>query len=361
MKEASVHLKFIQGSANKVYNAYLAEKDDGWVVNFAYGRAGKPLRTGTKTAKPVSFEVAEKAYNKLVQGKKSKGYTEDEGGMPFTGSEKAGEATNWLPQLLNPVELEDVPEATKGWPSMWCQTKHDGERRGIIITADDIVPANRRGLRTTMHPAVQDELEDLAAALVGDYTLDCEDMGTSLIIFDVLLDGLDGAQFYERVESLWVVAATIAKLGLTRIAVDIPTEIKNPTQLEKFRAKAKRDNEEGIVIRNGGARYAVGRPNKWGDCLKYKFYASATCIVASVHATKRSVKLALWDGDQRVGVGNCTIPPNYLMPQSNDLVEVKYLYAYRGGSIYQPQYKGVRTDLDNSAATLDQLKYKAGT
>jgi bifunctional non-homologous end joining protein LigD len=46
------------------------------------------------------------------------------------------------------------------------------------------------------------------------------------------------------------------------------------------------------------------------------------------------------------------------MPAIFDLVEIKYMYAYRKGSIYQPQYKGLRTDLKKEAATINQLKYK---
>ena len=41
------------------------------------------------------------------------------------------------------------------------------------------------------------------------------------------------------------------------------------------------------------------------------------------------------------------------------LVEVRYLYAYEGGSLFQPTLKGPRADLTEEAAQLVQLKYKA--
>ena len=59
------------------------------------------------------------------------------------------------------------------------------------------------------------------------------------------------------------------------------------------------------------------------------------------------------------GVGNVTIPANCEIPQKGDLVEVRYLYAYKGGSLYQPTYLGKRSDVDEDECVLNQLKYKA--
>ena len=85
-----------------------------------------------------------------------------------------------------------------------------------------------------------------------------------------------------------------------------------------------------------------------------------------VNSGKRSVKIGLLDSDNRdvikgkkmIPVGNVTIPPNYDVPEAGDIVEVEYLYAYKGGSIYQPVYRGKRTDIDISACITWQLKYK---
>jgi bifunctional non-homologous end joining protein LigD len=56
-------------------------------------------------------------------------------------------------------------------------------------------------------------------------------------------------------------------------------------------------------------------------------------------------------------VGNCTIPANHEIPNVGDLVEIRYLYAYRGGSLYQPIYEGIRNDLSIEAACESQLQY----
>jgi len=47
-------------------------------------------------------------------------------------------------------------------------------------------------------------------------------------------------------------------------------------------------------------------------------------------------------------VGNVTIPSNHEVPQVGDIVEVRYLYYFRGGSLYQPVYLGKRSDLEKS-------------
>jgi bifunctional non-homologous end joining protein LigD len=53
-----------------------------------------------------------------------------------------------------------------------------------------------------------------------------------------------------------------------------------------------------------------------------------------------------------------TIPPNQAIPAVGAIVEIRYLYAFRGGSVYQPVYIGERDDIDASACVADQLKFK---
>ncbi len=68
-------LFFQQGNSDKVYEVDLCETStDEYVVNFRYGKRGAPLREGTKTVFPVPLAEAEKAYDKLVSEKTTKGY-----------------------------------------------------------------------------------------------------------------------------------------------------------------------------------------------------------------------------------------------------------------------------------------------
>jgi len=63
----NITLYFREGSSDKVYQASLQPKGAGFVVNFAFGRRGTTLQTGTKTAKPVDYQAAAKVYDKLVR------------------------------------------------------------------------------------------------------------------------------------------------------------------------------------------------------------------------------------------------------------------------------------------------------
>ncbi|WP_042505667.1 WGR domain-containing protein [Algibacter lectus] len=70
-------LYFTEGKSDKVYEVDLCESGgDLFVVNFRYGRRGATLREGTKTVFPVDYEDALSIFNKLVESKEKKGYSE---------------------------------------------------------------------------------------------------------------------------------------------------------------------------------------------------------------------------------------------------------------------------------------------
>lgn len=359
MQGESVSLRFQQGFSDKVYNASLIPKDTGWLVNFAYGRRGSPLKHGTKTATPLPYDQAKRAYDKLVGEKTSKGYTSDPSGSPFVSSEVAQLRTGWLPQLLNPIEPSEVAEALlRANGELAVQVKYDGERRIVIVSPTEIYGSNRRGLKVPLLPEIQNELAHLRSTLdIELLVLDAEDMGNALVIFDVLAynDDLRNAPFRGRADYLVNLEESNRS---SQLLLAHPTYLRQTNQILALADVAEKGNEEGIVLRDPNARYEAGRPNSWGPCLKIKFYATATCWVGNIHPTKRSIALMLQDKEEAIDVGNCTIPPNYKIPSLGDLVEIKYLYAYPGGSLYQPQYKGVRTDLERKDACISQLKFK---
>jgi bifunctional non-homologous end joining protein LigD len=63
-----------------------------------------------------------------------------------------------------------------------------------------------------------------------------------------------------------------------------------------------------------------------------------------------------------VEVGNVTVYPNQEIPQAGSIVEVRYLYYFAGGSLFQPVLIGNRGDeMTIEDCTLDQLKLKRET
>jgi len=77
-----ITLYYRQGNSDKIYQASLDPKDGGFVVNFAFGRRGSTLQTGTKTSQPLDYAAARKIYDRLVGEKTAKGYTPGEDGTP---------------------------------------------------------------------------------------------------------------------------------------------------------------------------------------------------------------------------------------------------------------------------------------
>jgi len=69
-------LYFQNAKSDKIYQVDLCEVTGGmYLVNFRYGRRGKPLREGTKTDQPIALAAAQKIFNKLVAEKTKKGYS----------------------------------------------------------------------------------------------------------------------------------------------------------------------------------------------------------------------------------------------------------------------------------------------
>jgi bifunctional non-homologous end joining protein LigD len=122
----------------------------------------------------------------------------------------------------------------------------------------------------------------------------------------------------------------------------------------------QKDNREGVVFKRLDAPHTTGRPASGGSQLKHKFYATASCLVVAINDKKRSVSLALSEGDTSVSAGNVTIPPNVAIPRVGAVLEIRYLHAFlQSGALYQPVYLHERRDVLPSECRTSQLKYRA--
>ncbi len=362
----SATLFFTEGFSDKVYQAQLKRNGEGYSVLFQYGRRGKPLTEGEKTQEPVPLAAAEKIFDKLVKSKIAKGYVADASGAVFSGAETAGRVTGFRPQLLNAVPLEHTrswtPENADSHRGWYAQTKHDGERRGVILRDGGVIFANRKGLEVGVDARIADAFSTIARDMPGSAVLDGEDMGDHIAIFDVLEypSMPPDARFQSRRLFLLSLEDMARASGVSGVVlVDVPepaTAFFARRGPEDLRLKGA----EGYVLKHGDAVYTPGRPSAGGEALKIKFTESCTARVTKQNEGKRSVGLEMKDGDTWTPVGNVTIPGKGPVSISRgDLVEVEYLYAHEGGSLFQPVFKGLRRDVGEEACEMSTLKLKS--
>lgn len=346
-------LYYKQGASDKIYTIGIEPSGDGFIVNFAFGRRGSTLQTGAKTASPVDFAAARKIFDKLVRQKTAKGYTPGEAGTPYQQTDRHERATGILPQLLNPIEESEAEKLLVD--SAWlAQEKLDGKRVLIQRTDDRIVGINRTGLMIALAQPVVESARKLGGM---QWLMDGECIGDTFIAFDLLENAcvnLRAEPYRKRIDALYRMPAVGQGEPIQFISTATKTADKR-----KLLTDLRTQNREGIVFKRTDAPYTPGRPASGGTQLKLKFHAICSCIVASVNGAKRSVKLELMDGDKRVSVGNVSIPANHAIPAAGTIVETRYLYAHRGGSLYQPVYLGQRDDICEAGCRLSQLKFRA--
>lgn len=347
-----VALYYREGSSDKVYQAAIEPAGNQFVVNFAYGRRGSTLTTGTKTSSPVDYPAAKKIYAKLVGEKKAKGYTEGANGTPYQHADK--QASGILPQLLNPVDEAEVELLLRD--DNYCgQEKFDGKHLLVRKQDDDLEGINKKGFVVGLPQTVASELRSVP----GSFIPDGESIGDDYHAFDLLeYNGENLRLLPYRIR----LARLIDLLLLTRSDfkhIRLVESAFSTQQKTTLWERLKRENREGIVFKRLDAPYVPGRPNSGGPQLKFKFVATVSAVVAKINV-QRSVELSLFKRRSLVSCGNVTIPANHEIPTVGTVVDARYLYAYRDSlALYQPVYLGPRDDVDPGECLVSQLKFKA--
>ena len=347
-----VALYYREGSSDKVYQAAIEPAGNRFVVNFAYGRRGATLTTGTKTSSPVDYPAAKKIYAKLVGEKKAKGYTEGANGTPYQHADK--QASGILPQLLNPVEEAEVELLLRD-DNYCAQEKFDGRHLLVRKQDDDIEGINKNGFVVGLPQTVANELRSVA----GSFIPDGESIGDDYHAFDLLeYNGENLRVLPYRIR----LARLIDLLLLTRSDfkhVRLVATAFSTRQKTELYQRLRCENREGIVFKRLDAPYVPGRPNSGGPQLKFKFVATLSAVVTKINV-QRSVELGLFNGRSLVSCGNVTIPANHEIPTVGTVVDARYLYAAKeSGVLYQPVYLGPRDDVDPGECLVSQLKFKA--
>jgi len=356
-----IGLAYKDGSSDKVYNVWMREVGPNqFMVEFTYGRRGSTLTAGSKTTSPVSLAAAEKIFDKLIKEKQAKGYSPEGEGTPFAGTDKAGEVSGLVPQLLNSIDTYDNYKVTELIQDVtwFMQEKMDGFHQMARIDGD-VTISNRKGLIVPGSSKIVEALKALNGPRFDPpYVLDGESIGDVYHVFDILMAG--GKSLREKGALGRYLALDVLMTELNSPSVVKVRTALNSDAKRKLYAEIVARRGEGVVFKKDNAVYVPGRPNSGGNMLKLKFKASATLYSNGPNKGARSVLLFAQGPtpDQKIAVGNVTIPINHDIPPSGTLVEVEYLYAYKGGSLFQPVFKGRRTDKD-SADNIDSLKLKA--
>jgi len=360
----NIALAYKSGNSDKVYNIQMEPQGSGWCVNFQFGRRGSTLTAGTKNQQPVSEAEARKIFGKLVAEKKAKGYTEGEGGTPYTGATDK-QVSGVVPQLLNPIDEEQVEALLTN--DDWCaQEKYDGRNR--LLRVNLVMPAGRSttdGLKKVeginklgLVVGIPQPIHDTALRF-GPGLLAGEEIADILHIFDLLeLRGRDLRLLKYKERYLELVNAFAGIPSHHKQAFKLVETAWTTQEKRRMLTDLRKANAEGIVFKNIHAPYTPGRPSSGGPQLKVKFYKTCSAIVSVVNA-KRSVGLSLLsDAGEPVDVGNVTIPANKAVPPVGAIIECKYLYAYPLGALFQPVYLGTRDDVVRGDCTVKQLVYK---
>jgi bifunctional non-homologous end joining protein LigD len=368
-----IDLYFQGNGSDKVYQASLEATGNGdYIVRFAFGRNGTFLREGTKTPSPQPYGKAKKIYDKLVNEKLTKGYTSGarykNGISPSSGvttaptsaasTQGVNSPSNFsgiLPQLLNFISEEEALELIEN-NDFIMQEKKDGKRTIVKVEARIAKGINKKGSYIGISQVIAKE----AQKSLEDIWIDGEDVNCKLWVFDLLKRGntdLSNLPYLERLDQL---AEVVKKSNFHSWAIELVKTAKTTDEKRALFSALKEANAEGVVFKRKDAPYVPGRPSNGGDQLKFKFYATASVLVSKQNP-KHSVAIKVLDGMNWVDIGNVTIPVNHDIPAVGTVIEVRYLYAYEGGSLYQPQYLGKRDDTDPSECTISQLKYKPKT
>jgi len=240
--------------------------------------------------------------------------------------------------------------------SYCAQEKKDGQHFTIKRVRDDVIVRNKLGKSVGFPP----EIIKMLGEIEGDIHLDVEGIGKTYHIFDIMLLGdrdLTGYGYEDRYSKLVEIKSKLS-LPVNGYSFKLVPLIKGTTAKTALHNRLTRKNKEGIVFKKLRAPYVSGARND--TMCKFKFYAELSARVCEGRVGKSSIGLELLNGDKWVKVGNCTVSAKKMYSiRPGMVVEIKYLYGYKGGSLYQPSFKEIRDDVLSSECSMDQIKYKS--
>ncbi|MGA8762076.1 MAG: hypothetical protein WB562_04220 [Candidatus Sulfotelmatobacter sp.] len=386
---------FYHGGGNKVYRCQLTQAETGWTVAAQWGRRNSTLTPDVKI-KCAPYKVAKKLFDSIVRGKVVTGY---EPNLPEVGERKTeaalisgpgSPAIVFKPELLTCIGQADAKTFASN-PHYLFQIKH-GNRLAIHLEHGDIFGYNKLGQRVGLDSMLRDAiLRVCTAAGIESLLIDGAWELTGFYAWDMLecarpnsvVRDLRCHPYWERLRLLGTI--------FQNLPADLREVLHLTTTAESTDAKLAllgNRNLEGVCVKYRNAPYHHGGT---GQHKKYKFEPSASFIVGEKPGTKaeeglRCVALYIIDpeaeshsvwqpavGVSRMGtdaksdgnpqpvrfVSTVKVPEQYPLPAPGSIVEVRYLYAQRGGRIAHPVYYGkIRDDVRYADCTTAQLKFR---
>lgn len=225
---------------------------------------------------------------------------------------------------------------------------------GVPMILDGEIVALSGSFQDTQKRDKQNKPADVAAVLKSH--------PVNFIAFDVIFDVSDArtAPYYAR-------RARLEQLFDQRPATNSAFAISVVSKDPGFFDIVKEKGMEGVIAKRPRSQYRAGRYTDW---VKFKALRSITAIGLGydkgegARAHFGAMRLVLLDGDQvveigRVGTGFTKSTINMLKDELDAgrpvLCEIECLNKSKDGQLRFPVYKGLRTDLSVTDATIDQL------
>jgi bifunctional non-homologous end joining protein LigD len=199
---------------------------------------------------------------------------------------------------------------------------------------------------------------------------DGEQIGDTVVLWDMLDHSgknLTGLPYFQRLAHLQAAvdlpedmyfagAGDISSIDESNSVLRIVKTARTAAEKAALFKYLKDNDKEGTTFKDIHAPYESGGRSE--SAIKVKFWETLSAVVTMVN-TKRSVGLQLFEDDgEVVYVGNVSIPVNQDIPNPGDVVEVRYLYAHKQGSLFEPTYLGPRSDIRASECLASQRKFK---
>ena len=242
-------LYYREGSSNKVYQAAIEPKDDGFIVTYAYGRRGNTLTTGTKTDVLVPLTTATRLFDKVGTYEELKlegveGVVFKDIDAPFTpGRPNSGgpqlkfkfvESASFVVLARNPQRSVTLGLYPAGGDSPVPAGNVTIPPNHEVPAPDDVVEIKKRHLKDLgpLHPAATTTVESFLRCgdLASGFTrLQCPDCGHErLLAFTCKVRHFCPSCHQRRVRSTsdWIATAVCHEVPHRQFVFTIPKDLR---------------------------------------------------------------------------------------------------------------------------------------